>query len=316
MRVLITGGSGFIGRNLAVSAAERGHDVVATCLSRSELEGRPPLPGSIQWETVDLRDRARVEKVVETARADAVFHLGAQAYAAKAWAAPVETFETNVVGTVHLYEALRRHPPKEGVFLASSAAAYGLIDPGPISEETLLRPVNPYGVSKACQDMLSLQYSLNFGLRIVRGRLFITTGPGKTGDALNDFAARVAELERAGRPGKLRVGNLETRRDISDVRDITRAIWTVFEKGEPRQPINIGAGRSYSVRMIAETLVGLSRVPVALDPDPALLRPTDEPEICSNISRLRALGYSPTIPIERTIADSLDYWRGAGRTGS
>ena len=312
MRILVTGGSGFIGRFLLRSAVERGHEVVGTFLSSAELDKTPDLPAGVRWEGLDLRDRASVDRLVDTARPDAVFHLGAQAYAGRAWRAPVETFEVNVLGTVYLYEALRRRPPEHGVFLASSAAAYGPVDRQPTTEETLLRPVNPYGVSKASQDMLSLQYAMNFGLRIVRGRLFITTGPGKTGDALNDFAQRVASIERTGRPGKLRVGNLEVRRDISDVRDVIRAIWAVFERGEPKQPINIGAGRSYSIRAVAETLVRLARVPVTLEPDPALLRPTDEVEIRSDISRLQALGYAPTIPLETTIEDSLDHWRKFG----
>jgi len=309
MRVLITGGSGFIGRYLAESALHLGHEVVATYLLPTEVARIPPSLGRIRWEPLDLRDRLRVAQLVETTRAEAVFHLGAQAYAARAWKDPVETFETNVLGTIHLYEALRRHPPREGVFLASSAAAYGTVDRVPTDESAPLRPVNPYGVSKACQDMLSLQYSVNFDLRIVRGRLFITTGPGKTGDALNDFAQRVAQLEREGRPGKLRVGNLDVRRDISDVRDVVRAIWMVFERGDSREPINIGAGESFSIRTIAESLLRLARVPLTLESDPTLLRPTDEPDIRSDIGRLRALGYTPTIPLGRTIEDSLNYWR-------
>lgn len=314
MRILITGGSGFIGRYLAVQAIEHGHEVVATFLAPSELDRLPASLARVRWEPLDLRERTRVDRLVEATRADAVFHLAAQAYPARAWKFPAETFETNVLGTVHLYEALRQHPPRDGVFLASSAAAYGTVEHLPTNEDAPLRPVNPYGVSKACQDMLSLQYSLNFGLRIVRGRLFITTGPGKTGDALNDFAQRVAELERRGRPGKLKVGNLDVRRDISDVRDVVRAIWAVFERGDPRQPINIGAGESFSIRTIAETLVRLARVPLTLEPDPSLFRPTDEPDIRSDISRLRALGYSPTIPLERTVEDSLSHWRALGAT--
>ena len=309
MRVLVTGASGFIGRSLVRSATERGHEVVGTFLSPEELDAESRGLSNIRWERVDLRDRPSVDRLVDSARADAVFHLGAQAYAAKAWESPAETFDTNVLGTIYLYEALRRKRPREGVFLASSAAAYGMVDRQPTTEDTLLRPVNPYGVSKACQDMLSLQYALNFDLRIVRGRLFITTGPGKTGDALNDFALRVANLERHGGPGKLRVGNLDVRRDISDVRDVVRAIWTVFERGEPKQPVNIGAGQSFSIQGIAETLVRLSRVPLTLESDPALLRPTDEREIRSDISRLRGLGYAPLVPLERTIEDSLDHWR-------
>jgi GDP-4-dehydro-6-deoxy-D-mannose reductase len=309
MRVLITGGSGFIGRHLAESAVKLDHEVVATYLLPAEIARIPSSLARVKWEPLDLRDRARVAQLVETTRAEAVFHLGAQAYAARAWKDPAETFETNVLGTIHLYEALRHHPPRKGVFLASSAAAYGTVERLPTDENAPLRPVNPYGVSKACQDMLSLQYSVNFDLRIVRGRLFITTGPGKTGDALNDFAQRVAQLERQGRPGKLRVGNLDVRRDISDVRDVVRAIWIVFERGNPREPINIGAGESFSVRTIAESLLGQARVPLTLESDPTLLRPTDEPDIRSDIGRLRALGYSPTIPLERTIEDSLNYWR-------
>jgi GDP-4-dehydro-6-deoxy-D-mannose reductase len=309
MRVLITGGSGFIGRFLAETAVQSGHQVVATCLAPSELDRIPSSLSRVRWEPLDLRDRAQVDRLVDATNAEAVFHLAAQAYPAKAWQSPAETFEANVLGTVHLYEALRRRPPRNGIFLASSAAAYGTVEELPTTEETPLRPVNPYGVSKACQDMLSLQYSVNFGLRIVRGRLFITTGPGKTGDALNDFAQRVAQLERQGGPGKLRVGNLDVRRDISDVRDVVRAIWTVFERGDPHQPINIGAGKSVSIRTIAESLVRRARVPLTLESDASLLRPTDEPEIRADITRLRALGYAPTVPLERTIEDSLAHWR-------
>ena len=314
MRILVTGGSGFIGRFLLRSAVERGHEATGTFLGPAELDAISERPRDVRWEPMDLTDRPSVDRVVDSVRPDAVFHLGAQAYAGRAWEAPVETFETNVLGTIYLYEALRRHPASNGVFLASSAAAYGVVPPErqPTNEESALHPINPYGVSKACQDMLSLQYFENFGLRILRGRLFITTGPGKVGDALNDFAHRVAAIERTGRAGKLRVGNLEVRRDISDVRDVVRAIWTVFERGDPRQPVNIGAGRSYRIRDVADTLTRLARVPVTVEPDPALFRPTDEAEIRSDISRLRGLGYAPTIPLETTIEDSLDHWRRFG----
>ncbi len=157
--------------------------------------------------------------------------------------------------------------------------------------------------------MLSLQYSLNFGLRIVRARLFGTTGPGKTGDAMNDFAQQIALLERTGKPGRVRVGNLNTSRDVSDIRDVQKAMWRVFESGDPAQPVNIGAGRSYSIRYIAEGLQKLSRVPVEIVEDPSLLRPTDEPDNRADIGRLLALGYSPSYPLDRTLADALEYWR-------
>ena len=309
MRALVTGGSGFIGRYLVDHLAGQGYDVVATYLSHDELRVAPAPSSVARWEPLDMRDRAAVDRVVESSRPDAVFHLAAQAYARIAWADPSGTFETNVLGTIYLYEALRRARPRAGTFLASSASAYGVIDRLPMNERTLLNPINPYGVSKASQDMLSLQYALNFDLRIVRGRLFITTGPGKTGDAVNDFAQQIVRREREGRPSELRVGNVDTRRDISDVRDVVRAIVRVFERGDPKEPVNIGAGESTSIRAIVESLVRKSRVPLTIVRDPALFRPTDEPEIRGDIDRLRALGYAPEIPLDRTLGDVLDHWR-------
>ena len=312
MKVLVTGGSGFIGRYLSDYLASRGHEVTGTYLSRAELSNRMPLHEAVTWVPLDVRDGAKVREVVERTRPDAVFHLAAQAYANQSWKDPADTFDTNILGTIYLYEALLKNPPSEGILLAASASAYGSGHPLPIAEDAPFRPINPYGVSKASQELISYQYAHNFGMRIVRARLFITTGPGKRGDALNDFAQQVVAVERTGRPGELRVGNLETRRDISDVRDVVRAIWTVFERGDPKQPVNIGAGQSFSVRGIAETLTRLARVPITLETDRALLRPTDEAEIRSDISRLRALGYAPSIPLERTVEDSLNYWRENG----
>jgi len=309
MRILITGASGFIGRNLSRFTLEQGHEVVGTYLTPSELSHRDLPAGRIQWLPLEMQDPKQVAGIIETVAPDAVFHLAAQAYAQKAWRDPADTFRTNVLGTIYLYEALRLHPPGSGVLLASSGASYGVPARLPISEDTPLNATNPYGVSKACQDMLSLQYSLNFGLRILRARLFGTTGPGKTGDALNDFAKQVAAIERTGRPGKLKVGNLGTLRDVSDIRDVVRAMWLVFEKGDPKEPVNVGAGESYSIRRFAEQLVRLAKVPVELVQEPTLLRPTDEPDNRADVTRLRRLGFSPSFPIDRTVEDSLNFWR-------
>ncbi len=311
MRLLITGASGFIGRQLTTWAVTNGHEVVGTYLVTAELAAHDLTRSGVTWEKLDIEDAARVGRLVEEVRPDAVFHLAAQSYAKQAWADPAGTFRTNVVGTIHLYEALRKYPPRLGTLLAASGSAYGALTELPIREETVLNPANPYGVSKACQDMLSLQYSLNFDLRIVRARLFGTTGPGKTGDALSDFARQVAAIERTGRAGQLKVGNLDSRRDISDIRDVLRAMWRVFEAGEPARPVNVGAGESYPIRYLAEELQRLARVPVEITPDPALLRPTDEPDNRADITRLRQLGYAPSYTLAQTIRDTLDFWREA-----
>ena len=309
MRILITGASGFIGRHLSAYAREQGHEVLGTCLSTQELELRGPPKDGVKWTRLDMQDRDAVRRLVSEYHPEAVFHLAAQAYAKKAWKDPIDTFQTNVLGTIALYEALRENPPREGVLLSASGSAYGVPPSLPIQEDFPLNPTNPYGVSKAAQDMLSLQYSLNFGLRILRARLFGTTGPGKTGDALNDFARQIASREREGRPGVLRVGNLDTSRDISDIRDVVRALWLVFERGDPVRAVNIGAGRSFSIRWIANELVRISRVPVEIHPDPELFRPTDEPDNTADVSRLRSLGFEAHFPLERTVADALEFWR-------
>ena len=316
MKILITGASGFIGRYLANDACARGHEVVATFLSRPELATGVETVAKVQWRQLDLRDDGSVRRLVRAVEPEAVFHLGAQAYAKRAWANPTDTFDTNVLGTIRLYEALREHPPARGVLLTASAAAYGIPPRLPVAEDAPLWATNPYGVSKACQEEVSFQYFQNFGLRIVRARLFGTTGPGKTGDALNDFARQVAHLEAQGAPGAIRVGNLDTRRDVSDIRDVIPALWRVFEAGDPAQAVNVGAGRSYSVRWIAEQLVGLAKVPLTIEVDPALLRPTDEPDNAADVGRLRALGHQPQFPLERTIRDALDYWRGVESRGT
>ena len=311
MKILITGASGFVGRALSAYAVQQGHEVVGTYLNSGELSARDLPRSGVVWERLDMQDFPRIGQLLDSIRPDAVFHLAAQAYAKKAWADPADTFRTNVLGTIALYEALKSRPPREGTLLAASGAAYGVPARLPITEDSPLNPTNPYGVSKACQDMLSLQYSLNFGLRILRARLFGTTGPGKTGDALNDFAQQVAALERGGKPGQLKVGNLDTSRDISDIRDVVRAMWLVFEKGDPKEPVNVGAGRSYSIRWIADQLIQRAGVPLELVSDPALLRPTDELDNRANISRLHRLGFEPTHSLERTIGDALDFWHQA-----
>jgi GDP-4-dehydro-6-deoxy-D-mannose reductase len=309
MRILITGASGFIGRNLSAFAVRRGHEVVGTYHSTSELSARDLPATGVKWVRLDMQDSKKVAKIVDDVGPEAVFHLAAQAYAQKAWSDPADTFRTNVLGTIYLYEALKTHPPQTGILLAASGASYGVPPRLPITEDIPLNATNPYGVSKACQDMLSLQYSLNFGLRILRARLFGTTGPGKTGDAMNDFAKQVAAIERKGRPGRLKVGNLGTMRDVSDIRDVVRALWLVFEKGNPKEPVNVGAGQSYSIRWIADQLVGLSKVPLEIVQEPSLLRPTDEPDNRADVTRLLKLGYERKYPLERTISDALDFWR-------
>ncbi len=309
MRTLVTGATGFIGRHLMASLVADGEETWGTSFSAEEFERFPRELHGAGILPMDLRDARQVRSVVERVRPEAVFHLAAQAYPLLSWKDPAATYTANVLGTIYLYEALREFPPARGVVFASSGAGYGEQERVPIPEDVPLRPMNPYGVTKAAGDMISYQYSRNYGLRIVRARLFGTTGPGKQGDAPGDFSLQLARAEQEGVEPVIRVGNLETERDISDVRDVVRAFRLLLQRGDPREPVNVGAGRAYKIREVLDTLLREVRVKVRVVPDPKLLRPVDEQVLVGDVRRLRGLGFTPKYSLEETLRDSLEYWR-------
>ncbi|MCI4351711.1 MAG: GDP-mannose 4,6-dehydratase [Thermoplasmata archaeon] len=307
-RVLITGGTGFLGSYLSRFLTDRGDHVTGTYL----LDPDPFLrevAGNPEIVHLDVRDPREVAEVLGKARPDAVYHLAGQPFVRPSWDDPTGTFRTNVDGTVHLLEWIRLHAPGTKFGFAGSSAAYGIAEHQPIREDAPLRPSSPYGSSKAAADVICYQYCVSYAIPIFRFRIFATTGPGKTGDAPNDFATQVAHLERAAPPRVLKVGSLETRRDFSDVRDTVRGLWTIVEKGTPGEAYNIGSGVTRSMRGIVEGLRGLAKVPVDLQVEDARLRRVDEPVIHAEVDRLRALGWSSQVPWERTLNDLLEHWR-------
>lgn len=308
-RILVTGGMGFIGRHLTERLLAKGEEPWVTTYRQDDPTLWPEALRGVPIVPMDLQDPEQVRRAVERVRPERVYHLAAQAYPLRSWKDPSETYRINVLGTVHLFDALREHPPPEGILLASSGAIYGTRDRAPIGEDAPLLPTNPYGVSKACQDMIAFQYATNYGLRILRARLFGTTGPGKTGDAPGDFSRQIARAEANGGGPRIKVGNLAAERDISDVRDVLDAFELLLAKGDPGVPVNVGAGRTYRIGEILEILRKAARIPIEPVEDPALLRPTDEPVVLADTTRLRSLGYVPRHPIATTLTDSLDYWR-------
>ena len=180
-----------------------------------------------------------------------------------------------------------------------------------MKETNPLRPLSPYAVSNVAQDLLAYQYWKSYGLQTVRTRGFNHTGP-RRGDVLvtSNFARQIAEIERGRREPVVFVGNLEAKRDLTDVRDIVRAYWLALEKGEPGDVYNIGSGRAVTMREMLDTLLGLSRTKVEVRVDPERLRPSDVPILLADPSKFRArTGWTPEIPLEKTFADLLDYWR-------
>lgn len=307
-KVLITGGTGFLGSYLAKLLRERGDEVTSTFFVDpdpflKETGGPRPLVH------LDVRDAVEAAQVLEKVRPDVVYHFGAQPYVRPSWEDPTGTFRTNIDGTVHLLEWLRHHAPTTKFAFAGSSAAYGIAAHQPIPEEEPLRPSSPYGASKAAADVICFQYCVSYGIPTYRFRIFATTGPGKVGDAPNDFATQVARLERAPAPRVLKVGSLATRRDFSDVQDTVRAMATIVEKGTPGEAYNIGSGVTRTMGSIVEGLQRLAKVPIEVREEEGRLRRVDEPVIHANVDRLKALGWRSTVPWDRTLESLLDHWR-------
>jgi GDP-4-dehydro-6-deoxy-D-mannose reductase len=306
MRSLITGIDGFVGSWLAQTLKARGDDVVG--LTRKT--GAPA--DGFRRCAADMRDADAVDRAVKESRPDRVFHLAAQNNIADSLTDPRATMETNVVGTIHLFDAVLRHAPDARVVSAGSSAEYGKTAAAAerLSEELPLTPTSPYGISKAAQSMLCAVYAAAKKLRVVHARPFAVIGPRKTRDALSHFCRGIVEIERDARTA-LPVGNLAAVRDFVDVRDCARALVLLSEAGEAGRVYNVCGSRATTMEEMLRILQGLASRPVKTERDPSRLRPVDDPRIVGDDSRLKALGYAPEYDLARTLKDTLAYWRTA-----
>jgi GDP-4-dehydro-6-deoxy-D-mannose reductase len=313
VRLLVSGAGGFVGGHL-VDFLHAEHPGV-------EVHGVVLPHGSVSWHAAsgarvveaDLNDPAAAAAVIEAVRPDRIIHLAGQSSVQQSWTDPGGTLRTNVLGIVHLLDAVRRCGLRPGVLVVGSAEEYGPVAPEemPIREDTPLRPASPYAVSKVAQGALALLYGPAGGMRVVLTRTFHHTGPGR-GEAFaeSSFARQVAEIEAGQRPPVLKVGNLEAVRDFADVRDVVRAYWLLLEQGEGGTAYNVCSGTGRPVRQLLDTLLAASSVRVEVRVDPDRLRPSDVPAQVGDPSRLRAAtGWEASIPLERTLRDLLDDWR-------
>lgn len=313
MRILITGITGFVGSHLAELALEKGTEVFGTYRWRSRLDNIHHLLTKIRLIECDLRDAISVRNAVKEAKPDWIFHLAAQSFVPASWAAPADTMHINVIGTINLFEAVRQLELDCRILNAGSSEEYGLQFEHelPIKETNQLRPLSPYAVSKVAQDLLGWQYHRSYGMFIVRTRAFNHSGPRRP-EAFVDsgFAWQIARIEAGLQEPVIYVGNLEAKRDFTDVRDIVRAYWLALEKGEPGEVYNICSGKAWSIKEVLDMLLSMAKVKVEVRQDPAKMRPSDVPVLVGDSTKFRErTGWSPQITYEQTLRDMLDYWR-------
>ncbi len=307
-RVLITGASGFVGRHLTEYLTRAGEYEVTGLASRK----RPPSDGG-RLLVCDLRDADLTRRVLERYQPEIVFHLAGQSHVPRAFTAPAETLITNAVGQINLFEGCRAAEIDPVIVSVSSAEIYGAVDPDavPIDEKQPLRPNNPYASSKAAQDLYAGQYVASYGMKIVRARPFNHVGPGQDDRfVVSSFARQIAEVEAGLAEPVVLVGNLEPIRDFLDVRDVVRAYSLLAAPEHAGQVFNIASGRGVRIREILQMLIDNATVPIEVRTDPERMRPSEVPEFRGNAEHLRiTTGWEPTIPLEQTVRDVLDYWR-------
>jgi len=312
MRVLLTGIAGFAGSHLAEYLVRQADVELHGVIHRHDRRIQH-LHGQLQLHRGDLRNALWVMELIQTVEPDYLMHLAAWSDVGGSWQQPWTTYELNIQCQLNLLEALARVRPQCRTLVVTSNEIYGLVraEDLPIDEATPLRPNSPYGVSKAAQDLMALQYWNSHRLPTLRVRSFNHIGPGQSDDFVaSAFARQIAEIELGIRPPVVAVGNLDAQRDFTDVRDVVRAYWLVLTRGQPGEAYNIGSGKSYSVRWLLDTLLRLTTTPVELKTDPQRLRPSDIPvSVCDNHHLLSATGWQPQITLQQSLQDLLDGWR-------
>ncbi len=315
MRALITGITGFAGSHLAeyILANHPDVEIYGIMRWRSRTENVESIQKKITLLECDLRDATSVKTLLGRVRPDKIFHLAAQSYVPSSWNAPAESLTTNVLGQLNIFEAVRELGIDPWIQLACSSEEYGLVheDELPIKETNPLRPLSPYAVSKVGQDYLGYQYHMSFGMKVVRTRGFNHDGP-RRGDVFvsSNFAKQLVEVEKGKKEPIIHVGNLEARRDFSDVRDIVRGYWLSLEKCQAGEVYNICSGKAYSIQEILDRLIDVSGVKVKVERDESRLRPSDVPVLIGDCTKFKkATGWEPHIPYDQTLADMLAYWR-------
>ena len=311
MKVLITGIAGFVGSHLAEFLIQKKQKLFGTCLACESLDNIAHIKKKINLTECDITDFDSLSKLINRIKPDRIYHLAAFSSVGESFARPLDAVEINVRGTLYLLEILRNIKKKIKLLVVGSADIYGKVKKKdlPIKETHNLNPVSPYGASKACADLLAYQYFQSYGVFVIRARSFNHTGPRqRQGFVVPDFASQVAKIDLGSSKPIMKVGDLNAKRDLSDVRDVVRAYYLLLEKGRPGEAYNVCSGRAYKIESLLNTFLRFSSKKIKVKKK-SKRRPNEIPVLLGDHSKINAMGWKPRITVDKTLKDTLNFWR-------
>jgi GDP-4-dehydro-6-deoxy-D-mannose reductase len=315
-KILITGITGFVGSHLAdLLLQETEHKIFGLRRPNSQLRNIHHIVDKITLYDGDLIDQTSLIELIKNVQPDEIYHLGALSWVTPSWDMPAAYMQTNAIGTINLFEAMRNQGCNAKVLLSCTPEEFGDVPEEliPITEETRIHPINPYAASKAAQDMVSMVYSATYDIPIIRTRAFNHEGPRRGILGANaSFAFQIARIERGLQEPIIKVGNLEATRNFTDVIDVVKAYSLAMEKAVPSELYLIGSQNIYTMKECLDVLIGLSSRAneISHEVDPARVRPTELKTFIGDFKKFHDLtGWESTIPFEQTMASVLNYWR-------
>lgn len=310
MRILVTGITGFVGRYLA--------EYLQT-ISNVKISGtsfgsnKNYFSKKVKIFRCDLRKKESCDLVLKKTKPDVIVHLAGISSAGDSWREAENTLTNNIIGQLHLLNSLKEHAPKSKLLIISSAQVYGSVGKSnlPTKEDTVLNPTNPYAVSKITQEYLGRQFFANYKIPVVILRPSNHIGPRQEGNlVVPRFVQQIVEIEKGSKKPVITVGNLNTKRDFTDVRDIVKAYYLAIRYCRPGEIYNVGRGHAVRIREILNKLISMSNILVKIKSEKIFLRPSDIPILEVDYSKFKkATGWSPKIPLSQTLEDTLEYWR-------
>ena len=307
MKILVTGASGFAGTHVIEALQAAGHTDI-----RGSSYGDPGYLAKLlpedRIEKINLTNKDAVFALLKKLQPDWIFHLASFAFVGESFTRGAELLQNNLILQQNMLDGMKAESPKARMLAIGSAEEYGYAcrDYDTVSEDAPLKPVNPYAVSKVAQDMLAYAYYISLGLDIVRARPFNHIGERQTDAfAIPAFVTQVLEVKQ-GKRQTLEFGNLDTVRDLTDVKDMVRAYILLMEKGVAGEVYNIGSGTGVSMQKVVEMLMEFAGVKAEIARDPSRMRPLDIPRMVADASKIRVLGWEPKIPLEETLKRVLE----------